>query len=125
MDSETCWFAHHVLLRVYFPEGVEIIGKITRWDYLFLERGIENGASNFTWMHGRQRPHSDELVFDGVAGGGDSRVDLNLVEDGAHMSLHGAWTDHQMLSHCPIAQAEGDQAQHFHFPCGQFVGIGW
>ena len=76
-------------------------------------------------MQRRELPHSDELVFDGVAGGGGSRVDLNLVEDGAHMSLHGAWTDYQTLSHCSITQAKSDQAQHFHFPCGQFIWIGW
>jgi len=35
MDSGTCWFAHHVLLRVYLSLGMEIIGNITRWDYLF------------------------------------------------------------------------------------------
>jgi len=35
-DIGTCWFAHHVLLRVYLSLGMEIIGNITRWDYLFL-----------------------------------------------------------------------------------------
>jgi len=29
MDSGTCWFAHHVLLRVYLSLGMEIIGNIT------------------------------------------------------------------------------------------------
>src|SRR6266700_1054143 len=94
MDSGTSWFTHHVLLRVYLSLGMEIIGNITRWDYLFLERGTQNGARNFTWMQVGQSPHSDELVFDGVAGGGDSRVDLNLVEDGAYMSLHRILDQH-------------------------------
>src|SRR5215472_5374312 len=53
MDSGTSRFPHHVLLRVYLSLGVEIIGTITRWDYLFLERGTRNGARNFTWMHPR------------------------------------------------------------------------
>jgi len=35
MDSGTSRFPHHVLLRVYLSLGVEIIGTITRWDYLF------------------------------------------------------------------------------------------
>jgi hypothetical protein len=75
-------------------KGVEIIGNITRWDYLFLERGTRNGSSNCTWMQVRQRPHSGELVFDGEARGGGSRVDAQLVEDGAHMPLHGARANH-------------------------------
>src|SRR2546421_9796082 len=28
MDSETCWFAPHVLLRVYFPEGWKSSAKL-------------------------------------------------------------------------------------------------
>lgn len=68
---------------------VEIIGNITRWDYLFLARGTRNDSSNFTWMQGCELPPSGELVFDGEAGSGGSRVDVKLVEDGSHMPLHG------------------------------------
>ena len=73
---------------------VGIIGNITRWDYLFLERGTRNGSSNFTWMQGHELPPSGELVFDGEAGSGGSRVDVKLVEDRAHMPLHGARANH-------------------------------
>src|SRR5262249_29567998 len=37
------------------------------------------------------------------------------------MSLHGAWTDHQLLSDGPITQPLSDQAQHLQFPCSQFI----
>ena len=83
---------------------MKIIGKITRRDYLFLERSAESRSSTFTCMY------SDESVFNGVARGRGSRVDANLVEDRAHMTLHRARANHQPFSYCAIAQTLSDQA---------------
>ena|SRR6266851_4125929 len=123
MDRRTSWFLHPVLLRVYQFLGVEIIGNITRWDYLFLERGTRNGSSNFTWMQVRQRPHSGELVFDGVARGSGSRVDVKLVENGSYVPLHRAWANHQPFSYSAVTQTLSDKAQHFHLSRGQFIWV--
>ena len=57
-------------------------------DYLFLAGDIKNHLSNFTYTI------LDELVFDGEARGCTARVDMDLVEDGAQMSLHSTRADH-------------------------------
>ena len=76
-----------VLLRVYPVRLGEIIGKITR-EITYFGGLIKNHLSNFTYTI------LDELVFDGEARGCTARVDMDLVEDGAQMSLHSTRADH-------------------------------
>ena len=70
---------------------------------------MKDHAGKFTYTRSLQQPHSDKLLFDGKARGGCSRVDVDFVEDGAYVTLHGTWADHQLFSHRAIAHALRDQ----------------
>ncbi len=57
-------------------------------------------------LHDKRR--SDQLMLNGVARSGSARVHVDLIEDGAHVSLHGPRTDHQLFSHSAICKALRD-----------------
>ncbi len=57
---------------------------------------------------------SEELVLNRVPRGGIARIHVDLVVDGAQVSLHRAQTEDQLVGDLCIGHALGHQAQHVH-----------
>ncbi len=59
----------------------------------------------------------------GIQGRLSSVGGVGLVEDAADVAGHRVKADDQLFGDLRIALAQGNQAQHFHLPLGQPVGL--
>ena len=59
---------------------------------------------------------SNQVLFDGKAGGGAARINTELGIDRVQMSGNGAVADHQPLGDVLVGQPLCHQAQHLHLP---------
>ena len=62
---------------------------------------------------------SDQLVLDGIAGGGGSRGDLDFAVDGGEVVVDGAGTDEELVGDLRVGESLGEEAQDFDFAGGQ------
>ena len=61
----------------------------------------------------------DQVVLNGVAGGGGSRGDAELAVNGGQVPVDGAGTDDELFGYLSIGEPLGHETEHFHLTRGQ------
>jgi hypothetical protein len=67
---------------------------------------------------------SDQLVLDGIAGGGAAGGDLDFAVDGGEVVVDGARADDELVGDLRIGQSLCQKAQHINLAGSQAIGIG-
>ena len=68
---------------------------------------------------------SDQVLLNGVAGGGTARGDLDLAVYRSEVRVDGARTDDELLGHLGVGQPLCYQPQHLHLSSCQSSRIDW
>ncbi len=71
----------------------------------------------------RSDSESDQLVLDGIAGGGAAGGDLDFAVDRGQVVVDGAGADDELVGDLRVSEALGEEAQDFDFAGGQAIGI--
>lgn len=66
---------------------------------------------------------SGEVVLNGIAGGSNSRGDLDFAVDRSQVVVDGARADNKEFGNLGIGQSLCQEAQHFNFTGSQPIGI--
>src|SRR5215471_8659114 len=72
-----------------------------------------------------ERSASPQLMFDSKAGGSGAVGNAELAPDRFHMVTGGMIANNQLPGNLGVAEALGDQAQHFDLAGSQVMRVGW
>ena len=72
----------------------------------------------------KSRETLEQVLLNGVAGGGTARGDAELVVDGGEMPVDGARSDAEVLGDLGVGEALSNKTEHFDLAFGHANGIG-